>query len=36
MVFTGEHDVYATADPAAIKIQVYGNLYGGSGSNAGP
>jgi serine/threonine protein kinase len=36
VVFTGEHDVYVAADPAAIKIQVYGNLYGGSGSNAGP
>ncbi|MGH3551821.1 MAG: serine/threonine-protein kinase PknH/PknJ, partial [Mycobacterium sp.] len=36
VAFTGEHDVYAAADPAAIKIQTYGNLYGGSTSNAGP
>jgi serine/threonine-protein kinase len=35
LVFTGEHDVFAPADPSAIKVQVYGNLYG-SGSNAGP
>ena len=27
MVFTGEHDVYAAADPAAIKIQTFGTLY---------
>jgi serine/threonine protein kinase len=35
VVFTGEHEVYVAADPAAIKVQIYGNLYG-SGSNAGP
>ena len=27
MVFTGEHDVYAAADPAAIEIQTFGTLY---------
>jgi serine/threonine protein kinase, bacterial len=36
VAFTGEHDVYATADPAAIKIQTFGNKYGGSASNAAP
>ena len=36
VAFTGEHDVYATADPAAIKIQIFGEQYGGSGSNAAP
>jgi serine/threonine protein kinase len=36
VAFTGEHDVYGAVDPAAIKIQTYGNLYGGSGNNAGP
>jgi PknH-like extracellular domain len=35
VAFTGEHDVYAAADPAAIKIQTYANLYT-STSNAGP
>lgn len=34
VAFTGEHDVYATADPAAIKIQIFGEQYGGSGNNA--
>jgi serine/threonine-protein kinase len=29
VVFTGEHDVYAAADPAAIKTQMFGTLYGG-------
>jgi serine/threonine protein kinase len=27
VVFTGEHDVYAAADPAAIKTQTFGTLY---------
>ena len=36
VAFTGEHDVYATADPAAIKIQIFGEQYGGSGRNAAP
>jgi hypothetical protein len=36
VAFTGEHDVYVAADPAAIKIQTYRNLYEGSASNAGP
>ena len=35
VAFTGEHDVFAAADPAAIKMQAYGNLYSG-GSSAGP
>lgn len=34
VAFTGEHDVYATSDPAAIKIQIFGEQYGGSGSNS--
>lgn len=28
MVFTGEHDVYASADPTAIKTQTFGVPYG--------
>ena len=28
VVFTGEHDVYATANPQEIKTQTFGNLYG--------
>jgi serine/threonine protein kinase len=32
VAFTGEHDVYATSDPAAIKVQTFGEQYGGSGS----
>jgi serine/threonine-protein kinase len=36
VAFTGEHDVYATADPSAIKIETFGEQYGGSGSNAAP
>jgi PknH-like extracellular domain len=28
VVFTGEHDVYASADPTAIKIQTFGVPYG--------
>jgi PknH-like extracellular domain len=36
VAFTGEHDVYATADPAAIKIQIFGEQYGGSDRNATP
>jgi serine/threonine-protein kinase len=36
VAFTGEHDVYAAADPAAMKIQIFGEQYGGSGSNAAP
>jgi hypothetical protein len=36
VAFTGEHDVYATADPAAMKIQIFGDQYGGSGSDASP
>lgn len=28
VVFTGEHDAYATANPQEIKTQTYGNLYG--------
>ena len=35
VVFTGEHDVYVAADPAAIKTQTFGNLYSSS-PNAGP
>lgn len=27
VVFTGEHDVYATANPREIKTQTFGNLY---------
>ncbi|OBI39447.1 hypothetical protein A5709_00380 [Mycobacterium sp. E1386] len=34
VAFTGEHDVYATADPAAIKVQIFGDQYGSGGSNA--
>jgi serine/threonine protein kinase len=29
VVFTGEHDVYVAADPAAIKTQMFGTLYVG-------
>jgi serine/threonine-protein kinase len=36
VAFTGEHDVYATVNPAAMKIQIFGDQYGGSGSNAAP
>jgi PknH-like extracellular domain len=36
VAFTGEHNVFAPAEPAAIKIQTYGNLYAGSTANAGP
>ena len=32
VAFTAEHDVYAASDPAAIKIQIFGEQYGGSGS----
>ena len=28
VVFTGEHDVYGSADPAAIKTQTFGTPYG--------
>jgi serine/threonine protein kinase len=28
VVFTGEHDVYASADPTAIKTQTFGTPYG--------
>lgn len=34
--FTGEHDVYATVDPTAIKIQTFGDKYGNSRSDAKP
>jgi PknH-like extracellular domain len=36
VAFTGEHDVYAAAEPSAMKIQVFGNQYGGSGNNSAP
>lgn len=36
VAFTGEHDVYAAAEPSAMKIQVFGDQYGGSGSNSAP
>jgi serine/threonine-protein kinase len=37
VAFTGEHDVYAPENPVAIKIQVFGEQYGGSGgSSAAP
>lgn len=35
VVFTGEHGVYVDADPAAIKTQIFGNLYSSS-AYAGP
>jgi serine/threonine protein kinase len=36
VAFTGERDVYATTEPTAIKIQIFGEQYGGSGRNAAP
>jgi hypothetical protein len=36
VAFTGEHDVYAAADPAAIKIQIFGEQYGGSSGSSAP
>jgi len=36
VAFTGEHDVYAAAEPWAMKIQIFGNQYGGSGNNSAP
>jgi hypothetical protein len=35
-IIRAEHDVYATADPAAIKIQIFGDKYGNSRSDAKP
>jgi serine/threonine protein kinase len=36
VAFTGEHDVYATADPTAIKIQTFGDKYENARSDAKP
>jgi serine/threonine-protein kinase len=36
VVFTGEHDVYADANPAAIKTQIFGTLYQSAAIKTGP
>jgi serine/threonine-protein kinase len=36
VVFTGEHDVYADANPAAIKTQTFGTLYQSAAIKTGP
>jgi serine/threonine-protein kinase len=36
VTFTGEHDVYESAHPAAMKVQIFGEQYGSSESSAAP
>jgi hypothetical protein len=36
VTFTGEHDVYESAHPAAMKVQLFGEQYGSSDSGAAP